>query len=194
MLSIVNTGNARNFSFRERFREGLNQLKIPVAKGNTAPDFTLTNWEGKAFTLSVDAKRTPVLLFFYPRNFTAICTEQACILRDSYELFLDLGIKLVGISSDDPDSHKLFKSYYQLPFELLSDPNRAVSQLYDAVYPVVNISKRVTYLLDHDHKIIASHSSLLSADGHLNSMVRFIKENHLDPRWSEMVYTPEMGR
>jgi peroxiredoxin Q/BCP len=167
---------------------------MPLRDGTQAPDFTLFNAEGKSFTLSEDAAKSPVLLFFYPGDFTIICTKQACTMRDSYEFFLNLGIKVIGIGVDSPETHRKFKSQYRLPFELLSDPGRTVAKTYGSLWPIINRTKRISYLLGPDHKIVTSHHNEWAPESHLRHLVQILVEGELHHSWSESIYLPETGK
>lgn len=81
------------------------------------------------FTLSDQAGRR-LLLVFYPGDGTPVCTRQLCDYRDGIEQFSDLDVEVVGISSDDADSHKRFRDKHDLPFTLLSDPDLSVAEKY----------------------------------------------------------------
>jgi len=98
---------------------------------DAAPDFTLVDDQGKAFTLS-SHRGEKILLVFYPGDNTPVCTKQLCEYRDGVEAFAGLGVRVVGISKDDAASHQKFRQKYQLPFVLLSDPELQVAQLYNS--------------------------------------------------------------
>ncbi|KAG1366406.1 hypothetical protein COCNU_13G001960 [Cocos nucifera] len=91
-----------------------------VSKGDVPPSFTLKDQDGKNVDLS-KFKGKPVVVYFYPADETPGCTKEACAFRDSYEKFKKAGAEVVGISGDDPASHKAFSKKYRLPFTLLSD-------------------------------------------------------------------------
>lgn len=156
---------------------------MALQNGIHAPDFTLFSAEGMPFTLSKDARHMPVVLFFYPKNFTGVCTRQACDLRDNYHLFEDMGIQVIGISGDKAENHKLFQSHYQLPFTLLSDPDHVVASRYGALYPIVRYPKRITYLLGPDHKVLFSYSNMLTAQGHRERVLAYLQKRRLPEKW-----------
>jgi peroxiredoxin Q/BCP len=98
--------------------------------GDEAPDFSLESDEGETVTLSALRGR-PVVFYFYPKDDTPGCTSQACSLRDSYGEIAATGAELYGISPDDGDSHRSFRTKFALPFPLLSDSDQAVAEAYD---------------------------------------------------------------
>lgn len=104
---------------------------MKVAVGDPAPDFTLQDQNGQPWSLS-DHRGAPVILYFYPKDDTPGCTNQACDVRDHWAEFQGLGVAVVGISPDDVESHQRFAGKYDLPHTLLSDPDTAVIKAYGA--------------------------------------------------------------
>lgn len=100
-----------------------------ISVNDRAPGFCLPSDSDGEYCLS-DHAGERVLLVFYPGDNTPVCTRQLCEYRDGIELFADLGVAVVGISSDDLESHRRFRSKYDLPFALLSDPDLEVAKLY----------------------------------------------------------------
>jgi peroxiredoxin Q/BCP len=99
--------------------------------GVTAPDFTLTDANGKKVSLS-DFRGRDVILYFYPQDDTPGCTKEACAFRDAWSDIQDLGATVLGVSGDDAASHTRFAAKYRLPFTLLSDPGHTVMRQYGA--------------------------------------------------------------
>jgi peroxiredoxin Q/BCP len=99
--------------------------------GSTPPAFALKDSEGRTVSLDQFAGRH-VVLYFYPADDTPGCTKEACGFRDSWDDLRDLGATVLGVSSDDADSHRKFAAKYRLPFTLLSDPGHEVMQAYGA--------------------------------------------------------------
>lgn len=141
-----------------------------------APDFQLPSTGNTTFTLSKDAAGEPLILYFYPRDFTQGCTKEACSFRDHFSFFQTANVKVVGISTDPIEVHETFVANYNLPFALLSDIDGSVSKLYKAKVPFLNVSKRVTYLLNKDHVIIAVYSDFFTAENHIKEMMRSLDE------------------
>jgi len=129
-----------------------------LKEGDAAPDFTARDAEGNEVSLK-DLRGRRVVLYFYPKDDTPGCTKQACSLRDSHAAFEERGIKVLGVSLDDEESHRKFAEKYSLPFTLLADTDHAVAERY-GVYGEKNwMGKqymgvdRKTFLIDEDGKI-----------------------------------------
>ena len=97
-----------------------------------APDLTLEDQDGKNVTLSSLWTKGPLLVVFYPGDDTPVCTAQLCDYRDKQDDFKGLGIQVVGISKDTPESHRKFKAKHNLPFSLLSDPKNQAAKAFGA--------------------------------------------------------------
>ncbi len=102
-----------------------------IEAGDKAPDFTLASDGGAQVSLK-DLRGKKVVLYFYPRDNTSGCTQEAISFRDAYSEYLAAGAVVLGISPDSVKSHDGFKAKYELPFTLLSDPDHAVAEAYGA--------------------------------------------------------------
>ena len=128
--------------------------------GTQAPDFTLFDKDGNAVSLS-DFWGKRVILYFYPRDNTPGCTRQACAFAGAYKEFEARGVVVIGISRDSVASHQKFAEKYELPFILLSDPDRVAIEAYGVWQEKKNYGKvsmgvvRSTYLIDAEGKIEA---------------------------------------
>ena len=143
---------------------------MPLKEQQKAPDFELQSTSGNIFKLSEQAGE-PLILFFYPKNFTKVCTAEVCEFRDAFSEFKNLKVKVVGISQDTINSHQKFKEENKLPFELLSDPKGKVAKLFKAVIPVIGMNRRITYLLDKELKIKAVYENMFTAEQHVKQMI-----------------------
>ena len=119
-----------------------------------APSFELADETGSVFSLDQHRGET-LLLVFYPGDDTPVCTRQLCDYRDGIEAFDGLGVRVVGISRDDADSHRAFKEKHQLPFTLLSDPGLEVAARYDSKGMLG--MKRSLFLVDPEGRIRYRH-------------------------------------
>lgn len=125
-----------------------------LAAGEIAPDFTLPDHDGRKRGLRELQDGGPLILYFYPADFTPGCTKEACDLRDLHAKILSAGLKVVGISPQSPDSHRRFREQHSLPFTLLSDEQKNVIRAYDVDGPLGIGVRRATYLLDAKGKIV----------------------------------------
>ncbi len=159
----------------EQLKKTMEAVK-PLKIGQKAPNFTLPSTSGKNFTLDIDLIGRPCVLYFYFKNFSPGCTNEACGFRDTFDVFEDLSIPVFGISRDNMESHLKFKKMLQLPFHLLADEDVAVSKLYDTIPLLMPFfTKRTTYLLDKNHNVIAVYENILSSKQHIKSMVDKVK-------------------
>lgn len=122
--------------------------------GEKAPDFTLPDHDGRPFRLSEQASGW-LLLVFYPGDDTPVCTRQLCDYRDGLDEFRDLGVEIVGISTDDAESHRRFRDKRDLPFTLLSDPDLAVAGQFGC--RGLTGMKRGVFLLDPERVCRYAH-------------------------------------
>ena len=99
------------------------------AVGDHAPDFTVLTDTGETLTLS-DLQGKPVVLYFYPKDDTSGCTTEACEFSDLFPRFKRDKAVVLGVSPDPVTSHAKFKAKYELPFTLLADTEKAISQAY----------------------------------------------------------------
>lgn len=97
--------------------------------GDKAPEFSGKDQNGINVSLK-DFSGKKVVLYFYPQDDTPACTAQACNLRDNFSALKAQGFDIIGISPDDVQSHQQFKNKYQLPFTLISDPERTIIEQY----------------------------------------------------------------
>ena len=128
--------------------------------GMKAPEFTLTDKDGKAVSLS-DFRGKKVVLYFYPKDNTPGCTRQACAFAGAYEGFRAKNVEVIGISKDSVASHVKFAEKHNLPFVLLSDPERIAIEAYGVWQEKKQCGKvsmgvvRTTFLIDEAGNIAA---------------------------------------
>ena len=122
-------------------------------EGMTAPDFTLPKEDGTLCSLS-DFKGKKVVLYFYSKDNTSGCTRQACAYAGAFGLFAEKNAIVIGVSKDSVSSHKSFAKKHELPFILLSDPEKEVLSLYGVLKEKTMYGKKVvgtertTFLID----------------------------------------------
>ncbi|MEO0630933.1 MAG: peroxiredoxin [Planctomycetota bacterium] len=134
--------------------------------GDTAPDFTLPDANGDRISLAALLEDGPVVLYFYPADFTPGCTAQACMVRDLHGELVAAGLRVAGISPQKPASHARFAEKFGLPFTLLCDTDKSVAKRYGAVWPLGIAFRRVTYLVDQNRQIIDAVTADLNIGRH----------------------------
>ncbi len=127
-----------------------------LAMGGRAPEFTLPDQDERNVSLSTLLRDGPLILYFYPADFTPGCTREACALRDLHGDILQAGLDIAGVSPQDPASHRAFREKYQLPFTLLSDVDKSVIRMYEVRGPLGFSVRRATYLIDQARYIRAA--------------------------------------
>jgi thioredoxin-dependent peroxiredoxin len=129
-----------------------------VKEGDIAPDFILKHRDGQVMNLS-DFRGQRVVLYFYPKDDTPGCTEEACSFRDAHALFEGKNIVVLGVSPDSESSHTKFSEKYDLPFQLLSDPDHKIAESYGAYGDKKFMGReykgvlRKTFLIDEEGRI-----------------------------------------
>ncbi len=148
---------------------------MAIKVGDRAPEFTLKTDSGEEFSLKEEIGKKAIVLFFYPKDFTPICTAEVCAFRDAYETFVTAGALVVGISSDNENSHAKFRSEHKLPFVLLTDDSDGVRKKYGATSMMGLLPGRVTYVIDKKGIVRLAFSSQLSADGHVKEALAIVE-------------------
>jgi thioredoxin-dependent peroxiredoxin len=129
------------------------------AVGTPAPEFGLADHSGKTRTLA-EFRGKWVVLYFYPKDDTPGCTEEACKFRDDVSTLDQTGAQVVGVSLDDSASHAQFAKKYSLPFPLLADPSGAVTRSYGALPRGGRYAERYTFLIDPAGKVAKVYTTV----------------------------------
>ena len=141
-----------------------------LAVGARAPEFTLPDQDARDVSLTSLLNRGPLVLFFYPADFTPGCTREVCMVRDLHSEIVKHGLNVAGISPQGAKSHSSFRAKHSLPFTLLSDADKSVIKMYEVDGPLGFSVRRVTYLIDQARMIrdvvladfrIASHEDFI---------------------------------
>ena len=149
--------------------------------GTKAPAFTLPDQNGEPVSLS-DFAGKKVVLYFYPRDNTPGCTRQACAFAGAYEAFEQAGVVVIGVSKDSAASHQKFAAKHQLPFLLLSDPERTAIQAYGVWQEKKNYGKvsmgvvRSTFVID-ENGMIEKVMSKVKPDTNAAEILAYLNTN-----------------
>jgi peroxiredoxin Q/BCP len=147
---------------------------MALAVGEVAPDFTSTTSGGETISLAAYKGKKNVVLFFYPGDFTPVCTKEACGFRDIYDELQGKDTEIIGVSVDSGESHDKFKKAHNLGFPLLSDTDKALATKYGAasglLASLIGRVNRITYVIDKNGKIAAVLRGELSANKHVDGV------------------------
>lgn len=150
-------------------------------EGKQAPDFSLKNEKGEVVSLADFANEKYVILYFYPKDATPGCTTQACDFRDSFDEFTKLNAVILGVSPDGEASHLKFIDKHGLPFSLLVDDEKVVSEAYDVWKLKKMFGKeymgivRSTFLIDPSGTVVKEWRKV-SVKGHIDEALETLKE------------------
>jgi peroxiredoxin Q/BCP len=149
---------------------------VALKIGDPAPDFDVTGLqagEARRLRLADFVGHKNVVLYFYPRDFTPVCTQEACGFRDMYDELSTHDTEVIGVSIDDDASHARFATMHRVKFVLVADTDKALARTYHAtslLRDVLGATKRITYVIDKQGKIAGIFDSQIFARQHLNGV------------------------
>jgi len=144
--------------------------------GDIAPDFALPRENGDMVCLSDFRGRSEVVLYFYPKDNSPVCSAEACSFRDSYEVFREAGALVIGISADSSQSHQRFAARLRLPFALVSDTDGMVRRRYGVSKTLGIVPGRATYLIDRQGVIRHIFSAQFQPAKHVSEALAVLKK------------------
>jgi peroxiredoxin Q/BCP len=145
---------------------------VPLATGTRAPDVEGKLPDGSVWR-SRDARGKPLVIYFYPKDFTPGCTREACAFRDAREEIVGLyGAEVVGVSRDSAETHARFAAAHHLPFPLVADPNGEITKAFGATLfgGLLPVSRRVTYVVDAEGVVRGVFDHQLDAERHVREV------------------------
>lgn len=149
---------------------------MSLEKGEKVPKFELRDQDGNVFKSDSVIGQKPVVIYFYPKDFTPGCTKEACNFRDSYEDFKEVGAEVIGISNDSEKSHAKFSKKYNLPFILLSDEKGKVRKKFGIKKSLLGlVPGRETFVIDAQGEVIFKFNSL-DASKHMQKALKALKK------------------
>ncbi|NSL86595.1 peroxiredoxin [Chitinophaga sp. Mgbs1] len=146
-----------------------------IKTGDKIPSFSLQDQNGKTFQISSVLGKQPLVIYFYPKDETSVCTKEACSFRDSYQDFQKYGAVVIGISADNVASHQSFATHHSLPFTLLSDPKNEVRKLFGVPKTFV-IPGRVTYIVDKNGIVVHTFNSMRDGEKHVTEALEALRK------------------
>jgi len=147
-----------------------------VQVGDRAPDFTLTSQSGQPVSLADYRGNSAVVLFFYPKDGTPVCTKEACSFRDAYEDFVQAGAVVIGVSADSSESHRAFASGHRLPFILLSDAEGSLRKAFGVSKTLGIMPGRVTYVIDKRGIVRHVFNAQFAAERHVAEALAVVRQ------------------
>jgi len=149
-----------------------------LKKGDRVPSFSLKDQNGHDFRLADYIGKQKVVVFFYPKDESPICSKEACAFRDAYEKYKEANAIVIGINSGSVESHKAFHTKEHLPFNLLSDPDNKVLNLFgvkEQDFGTMKVSGRETFVIGKDGTIVYSFRDFMQGDEHSKQVLDYLK-------------------
>lgn len=152
-----------------------------IIEGAYAPAFTAQATSNRTITLSDYKDKKRIVLYFYPKDNTPGCTRESQDFAKQYPSFLAQHAEIFGVSSDNLESHEMFKAKYKLPFDLITDPDGSLCKLYDVKIKSIIIKKirsieRTTFLIDLQGIIKHIWKPVKNVPGHVDEVFKVIEE------------------
>lgn len=142
--------------------------------GDPVPVFSLRDQNDSIFNISEWLGKKILVIYFYPKDESAVCTKEACSFRDKYSDFTNAGAVVIGINSGTVESHKNFRENHHLPFILLSDPGNKVLKMFGVKGKFI-FTGRETFVVDKSGKIVFTYDSFTNGPRHEEETLAFIK-------------------
>jgi len=146
---------------------------MTLTVGTPAPEFEVTSSDGRTLKLADFRGKKNVVLYFYPQDFTLVCTKETCGFRDMYEDLKSKDTEVIGVSFDDDKSHEAFREKHHVPFALVADTKKSLANTYEAksvMSKLIGRPSRVTYVIDKTGKIAGVFKAELSASTHIEGV------------------------
>jgi peroxiredoxin Q/BCP len=147
----------------------------PIGVGDAVPDVALADQTGEVAGLRERVAGGPAVVYFYPKNNTPGCTVEACAFRDQIEEFRDLGVRVIGISSDSVESHAAFRERLRLPFTLLSDAQGRARAAFGVPRALGVFAGRTTYVVDAGGVVRRVFTSQLNVRRHVREALAALR-------------------
>jgi len=149
---------------------------MAIRVGDSAPDFALEAHTGQRVSLVEFQGRKVVVLYFYSKDESTVCTKEACSFRDAYEDFVQAGAVVIGVSSDSVESHQAFAGGHRLPFVLLADTDGSLRRAYGVPSTLGIVPGLVTYVIDKPGVVRQIFNSQFSAARHVTEALSMVRQ------------------
>ena len=147
-----------------------------LSAASHAPEIDAVDNHGVRFRLTEQSRRLCTVLYFVPRAFTPGCTRETAAFRDSHADLRTLGAFIVGVSTDDEPTQCRFADFMRAPFPLIADPRGEITRAYDVRWPLINVAKRVTFVIGPSQVILGTFHRELQITKHHDEVLTFVKE------------------
>ena len=147
-----------------------------LSRGDLMPSFSLVSQNGTTFKSADFVGKTTLVVYFYPKDESMVCTKEACSFRDSFNDFTRAGAKVIGINDGTVESHKNFAEHYKLPFILLSDPDNKVYHLF-GVKNKMFMTGRETFIINLQGKVVYSYEAMMQGKKHADDALAYINSH-----------------
>jgi thioredoxin-dependent peroxiredoxin len=147
-----------------------------IRKGDAAPNATLTLQAGDRVALADLWQKNPVVLFFYPKDGSFVCTREACAFRDAHEAFVAAGATVIGVSADSVQSHRAFADEHRLPYLLATDEGGALRRAFGVPKSLGLMPGRVTYVIDREGIVQRVFNAQFAADRHVRESLEALRQ------------------
>ena len=148
-----------------------------LAVGDKAPLFQAPLGDGGMFDMAEHLGQKAIVIFFYPKDDTPLCTQEACGFRDAYEQFVAAGAEVVGVSADTQASHAAFARKHKLPFPIVSDRDGQLRTLFGVPKLLGFLPGRVTYVIDRAGIVRLVFNSSFTAAGHVQQALDLVRRD-----------------
>ncbi len=146
-----------------------------MEQGDSAPDVHFSLCDGATIALADLRRERPVVLFFYPKDNSLVCTKEACAFRDAYEDFVAAGATVVGVSGDSAESHQQFAQQHRLPFLLATDVDGALRRAFGVSKTLGLVPGRVTFVIDREGVVRHVFRGQFAADRHVREALDAVR-------------------
>ncbi len=150
---------------------------MALSVGDKILPFTLPNQNGEDISIETIIGKSNIVIYFYPKDNSLNCTKEACGFRDMYEQYLEHDVVVLGVSSDSVAKHKKFHTKNHLNFDVLSDKNAKVRNLFGVPSKFWLIPGRVTYVIDKKGEIVKIFDSMFNPSKHIEESIQIFNQN-----------------
>ena len=147
-----------------------------IGIGSRLPSFSLQDQNGQVFDINSVIGKMNLVIYFYPKDDSPVCTKEACSFRDQYDVFQNNNAKIIGISGQSVESHLAFAKKNHLNFTLLSDEGNKIRKLFGVPSGILGIPGRVTYIVNKNGKVVYVFNSQMNGEKHVQEALRILGE------------------